>query len=206
MTRLCIPALLLSFTLSLSAVGAEEGWISLFDGKTMNGWKASENTTSWKIEDGAFVCFGPRSHLFYIGDQQPFENFELKVDVMTLPGSNSGIYICTQYQDKDWPKIGYEVQVNNTHSDPIKTGSLYSVVNVLKAPAEDNKWFEMHIAVQGKHVVVKVDGKAVMDYTEPAQPPVTEKFRRAIAKGTIAFQAHDPKSKVSFKNIRVKKL
>jgi hypothetical protein len=64
----------------------------------------------------------------------------------------------------------------------------------------------MHIAVQGKQVVVKVDGQKVVDYTEPEKPPVTERFQRALGEGTIAFQAHDPVSEVRYKNIRVKKL
>jgi hypothetical protein len=201
-----VTAAVLALSLALAAGGAEEGWINLFDGKSMDGWKASENTSSWKVEGGAFVCHGPRSHLYYVGPHAPFTNFEFKADVLTKPKSNSGIYIHTRYQDKDWPKWGYEVQVNNTHSDPKKTGGLYGVADVYQAPAQDDKWFEMHITVQGKHVLIKVDGKTVVDYTEPEKPPVTERFQRALGKGTFALQAHDPVSEVHFKNIRVKKL
>jgi hypothetical protein len=186
---------------------AEEGWTSLFDGKTFNGWKASENTDSWTIEDGALVCHGPRSHLFYMGDLAPFVDFEWKSEVMTKPGSNSGIYFHTRYQQEGWPQYGYEVQVNNTHKDPKKTGGLYAVSDVFEAPAKDDEWFEMHIAVQGKRIVVKVDGKTVVDYSEPEDgPPAAGGFHRVLDKGTFALQAHDPNSKVCFKNIRVKKL
>ena len=206
MKRLLPVLVALAVVTVTQADAAEDGWISLFDGKTMQGWKAVENADSWKVVDGALVCHGPRSHLFYVGPEAPFKDFDFKAQVMTTPGSNSGIYIHTKFQEKDWPKVGYEVQVNNTHKDPKKTGGLYDVVNVLKAPAEDNKWFEMQITVQGKHVVIKVDGQTVVDYTEPAQPPVTERFRRALEGGTFALQAHDPASQVSFKNIQVKKL
>ena len=88
-------------TLTLNAA-AEEGWIDLFDGKTLNGWKASENTASWKVEDGCLVCAGPRSHLFYETDK-PFKNFHLKAEVMTTPGSNAGIYFHTKFQETGWP-------------------------------------------------------------------------------------------------------
>ncbi len=186
---------------------AEEGWVSLFDGKSFAGWKASENKDSWKIIDGQLVCHGPRSHLFYDGELKPFKDFEFKAEVMTTPGSNSGIYFSTRFQPEGWPKYGYEVQVNNTHTDPKKTGGLYGVSDVFEAPAKDGKWFEMHIAVQGKHVTVKVDGKTVVDYTEPAgKEPPKDGFVRVISEGTFALQAHDPKSEVHYKNIRVKKL
>jgi len=189
------------------AARAEEGWISLFDGKSFAGWKASENKDSWKIVDGELVCHGPRSHLFYDGDLKPFKNFEFKAEVLTTRGSNSGIYFHTRFQPLGWPQYGYEVQVNNTHSDPKKTGGLYSVSDVFEAPAKDGKWFEMAIAVQGKHVVIKVDGKTVVDYTEPAdQKPSKDGFIRVISEGTFALQAHDPASEVHYKNIRVKKL
>ena len=74
----------LRLLLSLLAVGtltAEEAWTSLFDGKRLAGWKASENPSSPRVEDGAIVCEGRRAHLFYVGPdgQAEFENFELEV-------------------------------------------------------------------------------------------------------------------------------
>ena len=59
----------------------DDGWISLWDGKTFKNWKASENTKSWTIKDGAFVAFGPRSHLFYVGKEAPFTNFHFKCEI-----------------------------------------------------------------------------------------------------------------------------
>jgi hypothetical protein len=201
----------MAVVLAFGATGAtgadDEGWIRLFDGKTFDGWKkAEENPDAWKIEDGALVCHGNRCHLFYDGPEQPFVNFEFETEVMTTPGSNSGIYIHTKYQPTDWPKQGYEVQVNNTHGDPVKTGSLYGVVKIFEAPAEDNKWFKETIIVQGKKITIKVDGKTVVEYTEPEDNQPEGGFNRELSRGTFALQAHDPKSKVSFRNIRVKKL
>src|SRR5689334_2169482 len=111
------------FALALLALAApamaEDGWISLFDGKTLDGWKANEHPENWKVVDGAIVTSGPRSHLFYVGKDESkpaeFTNFHFKADVMTTPGSNSGLYFHTKFQPDGWPSIGYEAQVNNSH-------------------------------------------------------------------------------------------
>ncbi len=185
-----------------------EGWVQLWDGKTMEGWKANENKESWKIENGAFVCHGNRSHLFYVGDEAPFVNFHFKCEAMTTPGSNSGIYFHTKYQESGWPKFGYEAQVNATHGDPKKTGSLYAVKNVDKANHKDNEWYTEEIIVEGKRIRIKVGGETVVDFTEEADRKAGSDFTRILDKegGTFAFQAHDPGSEVRFRNIRVKKL
>lgn len=192
----------------MSAVGAElePGFTSLMDGKTFNGWKsAEENKDTWKIEDGAFVAKGERCHLFYVGDEKPFKNFHLKVEVMTEPKSNGGIYFHTKYQARDWPRGGFESQVNNTHGDWKKTGSLYDVVNVGVPAAEDRKWWTQEIIVEGNKVTVKVDGKTVLQYLEPAGAQAGQ-FERKLSEGTFALQGHDPGSTIRYRNIRVKRL
>lgn len=189
------------------AAESEPGFKQIFDGKTFNGWKtATENTNTWKIEDGAFVARGERCHLYYVGDEKPFKDFELRVDVMTETNSNGGIYFHTKYQPTGWPKYGFETQVNNTHGDWKKTGSLYDVVNVRESAAKDYTWWTQTITVKGDHVTVKVDGKTVMDYTEPPGKEPGKDFTRKISEGTFALQAHDPKSVVRYKNIRVKRI
>jgi hypothetical protein len=177
------------------------------DGRTFTGWRASaENPATWKIEDGAFVTRGPRSHLFYVGDGVPFKNFELKVEVMTDPGANGGIYFHTRYQESGWPRAGFETQVNNTQSDWKKTGSIYDVASVGFAAAEDNKWWTQHIIVEGRTVTVKVDGRTVVQYREPPGAQAGADFERKLGSGTFALQAHDPKSVVRYRHIRVKRL
>jgi len=202
------PLLIATLSLCpLRAADSEEGFVSIFDGKTFDGWKkAVENPDTWKIEDGAFVAHGNRNHLFYVGDGKPFKNFELKVDVMTEPGSNGGIYIHTKYQEKGWPFAGFETQVNTSHSDWKKTGSIYDVANVGHAASKDNQWWTQHVIVQGNKVTVKVDGKTVVEYTEPPGAQPSSPFTRKIDQGTFALQAHDPKSVVRYKKIRVKRL
>lgn len=189
------------------AADSEEGFVSIMDGKSFAGWKiGDEAAKSWTIEDGAFRAQGSRSHLFYVGDEKPFKNFELKVEVMTEPGSNGGIYFHTRYQESGWPKYGFETQVNVTQGDWIKTGSLYGVVNMALTPAQDNKWWTQHIIVNGNKVTVKIDGKTVLEYNEPAGAKPGEDYTRKIAEGTFALQAHDPKSVIRYRNIRVKRL
>jgi hypothetical protein len=205
MTRRLLASVVLTALFCSSALAAD-GWVSLFDGKSLDGWKASENKSSIKVEDGAIVVNGPRSHLFYMGDDKPFENFEFKAKVLTKEKANSGIYFHTKYQETGWPKFGYEAQVNNTHGDPKKTGSLYAVENILKAPAKDNEWFDYYIRVEGKNIVIKINDKTVIDYTEPEGREAGKDFTRVLDKGTFAFQAHDPISEVRFKDIQVRRL
>lgn len=184
----------------------ESGFETLFDGRSMDGWKAGENADSWKLVDGELVCHGPRSHLFYIGkgpEPAEWKNFHFKADVMTKPNANSGIYFHTKFQESGWPALGHEAQVNNTQSDPVRTGSLYNVVKNFEAPAKDDAWFTEEVIVEGNHIVIKVDGKTIVDHVEK-----TEEIKdgRKLSKGTFALQAHDPGSEVHYRNIRVKRL
>jgi len=208
MKRFLLSALLgLATTIAVCAADSEEGFVTIFDGKTFNGWKfGDESAKSWRIEDGALVAQGQRSHAYYVGDEKPFKDFEFKVDVMTEPGSNGGIYFHTKYQESGWPKAGFECQVNVTQGDWIKTGSLYGLANIALTPAQDNKWWTQHIIVQGKKVTVKIDGKTVLEYNEPSGAQPGKDFARKLDEGTFAFQAHDPKSVVRYKNVRVKRL
>jgi len=189
---------------------ADQGWISLFNGNDLNGWKANENPSTFSVQDGAIVAKGPRSHLFYVGPfrNANFRNFELRVDVMTLPGANGGIYIHTEYQDKGWPAKGFEVQVNNSYAnDPRRTGSLYEVQDVTGQLAPDNTWFTEHIIVKGDTIVVRVNDKEVVRWTQPPDWKGTRGFpERKISSGTIALQGHDPGSTVYYKNILIRPL
>jgi len=199
--------LLAAASLNLAAADSDEGFVSIFDGKTFDGWKTQkENSGTWKIEEGAFVTRGPMCHLFYVGDEKPFKNFELKVDVKTEAGANGGIYFHTKYQDTGWPNAGFESQVNNSHTDWIKTGSLYNVVNISQPLALDWQWWTQHIIVKGNQVTVKVDGRIVLQYTEPPGAQAGPGGARKLGEGTFALQAHDPKSVIRYKNIRVKRL
>jgi len=192
---------------------AQNGWVSLFNGKDFTGWKVNENTGTFTIKDGAIVSHGDRSHCFYVGPvrNHDFKDFELKVDVKTEPGSNGGIYFHTEYQNASWPDKGFEVQVNNTHTDPIKSGSLYHVVDIGKdivSPiVKDNEWFTEDILVQGNTVTISLNGKQVVKWTQPPDWQGSKDFaQRRIDHGTIALQGHDPNSTVYYKNIQIRPL
>jgi hypothetical protein len=189
----------------------EAGFVSLWNGKDLSEWKIGKNADSWSVKDGEMVVHGNGpAHLFYDGPVQnhDFKNFHLKAEVLTFPHANSGIYFHTQFQEEGWPAQGFEAQVNQTHPDPKKTGGLYAVKDVMNVPpAEDGKWFVYEIIVEGKHVVLKVDGKVTTDWTEPTPPaPPAGMPGRVIGHGTIALQGHDPGSEVHYKNIRIKAL
>lgn len=196
----------LAFTFSKKQV-KKEGWISLFDGKTLNGWKVGVNAETFKVQDGAIVVNGNVAHLFYDGEvsNHNFTNFELKLDIMTKPGANSGVYFHTLFQESSWPKQGYEVQVNNSQTDWRRTASLYAIQDLKEVFVRDDEWFTMHILVKGKNIQVKINHKLVNDYTEPenaTRPKGMEE--RLLSSGTIALQGHDPNSTVLYKNIIVK--
>lgn len=207
MHRICSWSLLVLFVacqaLAAEEKPAEEGWAELFNGKSLDGWKVTENPESITVQDGAIVTHGNRSHAFYVGSDKPFKNFEFVAEVMTKPNSNSGIFIHTKLQDEGWPTQGYECQVNNSYSrDPQKTGGLYNTVKVLEAPAQDNEWFKYYIKVDGKHITIKINDKTVVAWTEPDDQAGPLK----LSQGTFALQAHDPGSTVLYRSIKVKRL
>ncbi len=213
MAKNLISAVLILCTLASSrlsgapdkAPDGEAKWQSIFDG-TLRDWKASERKGTFTAKDDMIVVHGNRSHLFYVGPvaDANFTNFEFKADVKTERGANSGMYIHTKYQETGWPRKGCEIQVNNTHSDWKKTGSIYDIENVRKPPSKDGEWFTQHIIVKGKRIIVRVNSQTVVDWTQPEGFESRNWPGRRISSGTVALQGHDPKSIVYYKNIMVK--
>ena len=200
-------AVLLAENNAVAQEKATQEWKTIWDGMTLNCWKANENKDSWSIKDGVLTCNGERSHLFYMGEDQPLKNFEFECEVMTEPGSNAVIYFHTKYQDSGWPRYGYECQVNITHKDPKKSGGLYATADVANPPAKDGEWYKNYIKVEGNHIIIKINDVVTTDYTEPdGKEAFSKDFERRLGEGTIAFQAHDPISKVHFRNIRLRRL
>jgi len=139
-----------------SVLRADEGWIDLFNGRTLDGWRPSENKASWKVINGSLAADGPRSHLFYTGQLHDanFKNFQLEVECLAHPRCNSGVYFHTAYQETGFPIKGFEVQVNNTatgegsYRERKKTGSLYGVRNIYKQFIPDDQWFKIEVLVR----------------------------------------------------------
>jgi hypothetical protein len=209
MKNAILNVLLVFSLLSITIPQQQPEWISLFDGKSLAGWKVGDNPATFRVDSGMIIVHGNTAHLFYVGDVMAhnFKNFEFKADVMTHKGTNSGIYIHTAYQESSWPSVGYEIQVNNSHTDWIRTGSLYGFQNIKEVYMKDNEWFTMYITVKGKKITVKLNDKTVLDYTEPEnlqRNPGDE--HRKLSSGTFALQGHDPNSLTYYKNIMVKPL
>lgn len=202
-------ALILMACSNTNKIKGSNGWISLFDGKSLDGWNASDMPGTFSVENGCIKVAGPTSHLFYEGSvmNHNFKNFEFKAQVMTRPGSNSGIYFHTEYQQKSFPDKGFEVQVNNSHTDWKRTGGLYDIKDTREVYVKDDVWFTEYIHVEGNHVIVKINDTVVTDWTQPdGFVPPKGHAGRVISNGTFALQGHDPKSIIFFKDIMVKPL
>jgi hypothetical protein len=201
-------AIIVLITLSFG-INAQDEWISLFNGNDLAGWEIAENPDSFKVEDGVIKIDGPRAHAFYVGDVNDgeFKDFELMVEVKTMPKANSGIFFHTAYQKHGWPDKGYEVQVNQTHGDWRKSGSLYSFNDVKETYVNDGEWYTTHIIVIDDHVTVKLNGETVMEYVESQDKNRPENAgEKRIDRGTFALQAHDPESVIHYRSIKVKVL
>ena len=199
----------------LASAPAEEGWRPLFDGRSLDGWKATENPRTFRVVDGTIAANGPRSHLLYLGPDgnATFENFELSLEVRARPGANSGVYFHTAWQDSGWLAEGFEVQVNHSarqHGDYLelkKTGSLYGVRNIYQQLVPDDTWCTLRITVQRPRVQVQLNGTLLVDYIERVgEPPADGPRLNRLGRGTFALQGHDPGSQVFYRNVRVREL
>jgi len=180
---------------SVAAQGAPKPgkWIKMFDGKSLKNWKTGDNPESWKVEDGAIVSSGKRSHLFWM--KKECVNCEFKAEVMTKPKTNSGMYFRAEF-GPGWPK-GYEAQVNNSGRDPVRTGSLYNFVKIFDQLAQDDVWFTQHIIADGNHIIIKVNDKVVVDFVDE---------KNSFTKGYLALQQHDPGGSVRYRNLMMRTL
>ena len=186
----------------------KDGWYTLFDGKTLKGWTVGANASSFKVVDGAIKIDGPRAHLFYTGkvNKGNFKNFEFQATVKTEPKANSGIFIHSAYQEDGWPDVGYEIQVNQSHGDWRKTGSVYSFKDVKETFVNDGDWYTKTIIVEGDKITVKVNGKVINEFVESKDRGDIGDSKKKLGSGMIALQAHDPQSVIYYKDIKIKPL
>jgi hypothetical protein len=241
MTRRFVPMVL---AVALMVLGAtlpqalgddkKEGWVQLFNGKDLTGWKlppepggAIEKVVPvqkdgkvvayegklkkkdklvplWRVEDGVLIGSGPSSHLF--SERGDYKDLHFRVEAMINDHGNSGQYVHTKFEG-GFP-TGWEAQINATHGDPIKTGSLYpdsrqpglrkiKELQVLKAAHEPNEWFTQEVICKGANITILVNGKKTVDWTDP---------KHRFKTGHFALQQHDPGSMVKFRKIEVKEL
>jgi len=188
--RLALAGLLAAACLPAADDG---GWISMFDGQTLNGWKAGDNPESWSVKNGEIVGDGERSHLFYMLHE--CRNCEFKAEVKINHGGNSGMYFRAAF-GPDWPK-GYEAQVNNTHSDWRRTGSLYRFSDIKEQLIPDDTWWTQDVIANGNHIIIKVNDKVVVDYVDE---------KNTYQEGHLALQQHNKGSVVEFRNLTMRVL
>jgi len=194
---LSLPLLIAGVAVDTRAVGEE--WTPLFDGKTMDGWeKVGKPESVWEVRDGALCGSGPASML--VSTRGPYKDFRYRAEVKINDGGNSGLYFRTTRRPGF--SDGYEAQIDSTHSDPIRTGSLYGMSHVYKRLVEPDTWFEYEIEVRddvwrGRKVTrikITVDGDELYEYLD---------FALTFKEGHFAFQQHDPKSKVCIRRVEV---
>ena len=191
-------ALLLAACLSLTAFQIQpqpgkDCWISMFDGKTLDGWKTADNPESWKVVDGMLVGDGPRSHLFWM--VRECDNCEFRAEVKLNHLGNSGMFFRSAF-GPGFPK-GYEAQVENTSSDPQKTGTLYGLARITAQLIQDDTWWTEHIIANGNHIIITVNDKVVVDYID---------MKNTYTKGYLALQQHNAGSVVQFRNVMMRHL
>jgi Domain of Unknown Function (DUF1080) len=184
----------------------DKGWVQLFNGKDLSGWKTHpEDKAKWEVKDGAIVGTGPVGHLYT--EKGDYENFHFKIEAKINDKGNSGQYSRTQF-GKGFPK-GYEAQINVTHGDPIKTGSLYPAFNpklskedrdkiiVKEAPHKVDEWFTQEVIMDGNHIIILVNGKKTVDFVDT---------NNTFTKGHFAIQQHDPGTVIMVRKAMVKEL
>ncbi|MBX7102927.1 MAG: DUF1080 domain-containing protein [Gemmataceae bacterium] len=183
-----------------------DGFKPLFNGKDLSGWKTHpDDKAKWEVVDGVIVGKGPAGHLF--SERGDYANFVYRVEGMISDKGNSGQYFRAQFA-KAFPK-GYEAQINATHSDKIKTGSLYPAFNpkltpeqrskilITDCPHKPDEWFVQEVTAVGNRITIKVNGKETVDFKDE---------NNTFTKGHFAIQQHDPGSVVKIKRIDVKEL
>ena len=190
---------------AVRALGEEdEGWFSLFDGKTLAGWRASEYAHAFKVVDGQVVAQGRPGRLVYTGrgPDEEFGNFELSLEAMTRPGAECALWFHTTREAHGEQPVGLAVQVANSPAarggflEQRKTGSLYGVRNVYKQLVKDGEWLRLGIVARGRRVQVRINEMLVVDYVEAISP----------GKGLIALGSRGVGGAAHFKNIHARRL
>jgi len=181
------------------ATAQDNVWVALFDGRSLDGWeKVGDETSVWEVKDGALCGSGPASML--VCTKGPYKNFRYRAEIRINDKGNSGLYF--RATRKPGFADGYEAQIDSTHGDPIRTGSLYGMCHVYKRLVEPNEWFTYEIEVRddvwrGKpltRIKVSVDGDELYEYLD---------FAQTFKEGHVAFQQHDPGSKVCIRKIEI---
>lgn len=198
--RLVFGVMALMFLLPTAPVTADDApWVSLFDGQSLEGWeKVGQDASVWEVKEGMLCGSGPASML--VCTKGPYKNFRYRAEVKINDGGNSGLY----FRAARTPKFtdGYEAQIDSTHKDPIRTGSLYGMCHVYDQLVKPDTWFTYELEVRDDiwrgrkmtRIKITVDGKELYEYLD---------FAQTFKEGHFAFQQHDPGSRVNIRKVEV---
>lgn len=166
-----------------SSCFADEGkWVSLFDGKTLEGWEPTSEA-NWRVEDGAIVVDGGEKGFLLHKDK--YENFELEVEFKAAAGTNSGVFLNTTKKPKKLTADCYELNIAPP-DNPFPTGSLVARVKYESA-GEGKAWRKFEVKVEKGRVIVKLDGKQVVDY-QADKPSSGDRLGLQLNSGRVAFR------------------
>lgn len=175
---------------------AEADFVPLFNGKDLTGWSIdpSGRVGYWKVVDGAITCTGALSHLFTTKDG--FEDFHLRVEAKVSDGGNGGVYFRIHNRTRGRSSIpdGFEAAIE-CNSHPQRTGSLFDFAKNSENLIRADTWFTMEVIAKSNNIQILVEGKQVVDYIDT---------KRTWARGWIALQHHDEKTRISFRKIEIK--
>jgi hypothetical protein len=174
----------------LTADELANGWLLLFDGETLFGWKASSEV-DWRVADGTIEAVQGDVGLLHTTTQ--FSDFELRCDFKAGPATNSGIFLRTSPKPPGPTSGCYELNIASSEQSPFPTGSLVGRKQG-KFSLADNRWHTYHIVATGGHFSVLLDGKPVLDWKDP-QP---------LGRGYIGLQKNE--GAVAFRNIKLRPL
>lgn len=182
----------------------KEGYVLLFDGKSLDNWVIMGKRKGFKVVDGVIRSEG-RSGGRWMRTKRMYDNFILKVDWRVSKGGNSGVFIRAPEKGRT-SRAGHEIQITNRPRDLRHcTGSLYGTVAVNARPDESpDKWHNFEIRCEGKKITVSVDGKK----TTEGDMDVHERIRNKPMKGYIGLQDSHTSSGswIEFRNIKIKEL
>jgi 3-keto-disaccharide hydrolase len=178
-----------------------DGWIALFDGKTLNGWTIMGDDTGFAVKDGTIEWV--KKGASYIRTRDRYDNFILKLEFKIVDGGNSGIFLRAPRACR-CSRIGMEFQIMGDYgTDPHNTGTgaLYDAVAPrVNASKPGGEWNAVEVTLNGSHIRALLNGQVVHDF-DLDEKEVTQP---RLKKGFIGLQDHS--HPVSFRNIKLKPL
>ncbi len=182
------------FTPSLSPAQAAEGWISLFDGQSLMGWRRHDDGADWQVADGVITASdGPVDLLC---TSVPFANYELKLDFRMEAGGNSGVFLRTDARPGKVDVDCFELNIADSQPQGYTTGAFVGRKATEQPIPGSGGWKTFHVTAQGNRFTVYLDGDLVLEYTDESPT-----YRQS---GLIGLQKNA--GKIEFRNIHLKPL